>query len=155
MKTAKLSKPMERALALAEEKGSLVRRPGGYWTPPGEPMEGLALNMRPIRGMDRYVPSHTVNALRDRGLLTGSKWNEPAEFPGSRADNQRRAFHEGTMYAAAEAYDAWLSNPTPETYARAAELGLAEFYAEIAPTLPDVGAMRSRAQQKVNSYYGP
>ena len=34
-------------------------------------------------------------------------------------------------------------------------MNLAEFYAEIAPTLPDVGAMRSRAQQKVNSYYGP
>jgi conjugal transfer mating pair stabilization protein TraN len=34
-------------------------------------------------------------------------------------------------------------------------MNLAEFYAEIAPTLPDVGAMRSRAQQKVNSYYSP
>ena len=34
-------------------------------------------------------------------------------------------------------------------------MNLAEFYAEIAPTLPDVGAMRSRAQQKINSYYGP
>ena len=35
------------------------------------------------------------------------------------------------------------------------QMNLAEFYAEIAPTLPDVGAMRSRAQQKVNSYFGP
>ena len=34
-------------------------------------------------------------------------------------------------------------------------MNLSEFYAEIAPTLPDVGAMRSRAQQKVNSYFGP
>lgn len=34
-------------------------------------------------------------------------------------------------------------------------MNLAEFYAEIAPTLPDVGAMRSRAQQKINSYYSP
>jgi conjugal transfer mating pair stabilization protein TraN len=33
-------------------------------------------------------------------------------------------------------------------------MNLAEFYAEIAPTLPDVGAMRSRAQQRINSYYG-
>jgi conjugal transfer mating pair stabilization protein TraN len=35
------------------------------------------------------------------------------------------------------------------------QMNLTEFYAEIAPTLPDVGAMRSRAQQKINSYYGP
>jgi len=34
-------------------------------------------------------------------------------------------------------------------------MNLSEFYAEIAPTLPDVGAMRARAQQKVNSTYGP
>ena len=34
-------------------------------------------------------------------------------------------------------------------------MNLSEFYAEIAPTLPDAGAMRSRAQQKVNSYFGP
>jgi len=34
-------------------------------------------------------------------------------------------------------------------------MNLAEFYAEIAPTLPDVGTMRARAQQKVNSYYSP
>ena len=34
-------------------------------------------------------------------------------------------------------------------------MNLAEFYAEIAPTLPDVSAMRARAQQKVNSYYSP
>ena len=35
------------------------------------------------------------------------------------------------------------------------QMDLTEFYAEIAPTLPDVGAMRSRAQEKINSYYGP
>jgi len=34
-------------------------------------------------------------------------------------------------------------------------MDLTEFYAEIAPTLPDVGAMQQRAQQKVNSYFGP
>ena len=34
-------------------------------------------------------------------------------------------------------------------------MNLEEFYAEIAPTLPDAGAMRLRAQQKVNSYFGP
>ena len=34
-------------------------------------------------------------------------------------------------------------------------MNLAEFYAEIAPTLPDVGAMRARAQQKINSTYSP
>jgi conjugal transfer mating pair stabilization protein TraN len=34
-------------------------------------------------------------------------------------------------------------------------MNLAEFYAEIAPTLPDVGAMRSRAKQKINGYFGP
>jgi conjugal transfer mating pair stabilization protein TraN len=33
-------------------------------------------------------------------------------------------------------------------------MNLSEFYAEIAPTLPDVGAMRSRAQQKIDSYFG-
>lgn len=32
-------------------------------------------------------------------------------------------------------------------------MDLAEFYAEIAPTLPDAGAMRERVQQKVDSYY--
>ncbi len=34
-------------------------------------------------------------------------------------------------------------------------MDLTEFYAEIAPTLPDVGAMRARAQQKIESYYAP
>lgn len=34
-------------------------------------------------------------------------------------------------------------------------MDLAEFYAEIAPTLPDTGAMRARVQQKVESYYKP
>jgi conjugal transfer mating pair stabilization protein TraN len=32
-------------------------------------------------------------------------------------------------------------------------MDLAEFYAEIAPTLPDAGATRARVQQKVDSYY--
>lgn len=32
-------------------------------------------------------------------------------------------------------------------------MDLSEFYAEIAPTLPDAGAMRARVQQKVDSYY--
>ena len=34
-------------------------------------------------------------------------------------------------------------------------MDLTEFYAEIAPTLPDVGSLRSRAQQKINGYFGP
>ena len=34
-------------------------------------------------------------------------------------------------------------------------MDLTEFYAEIAPTLPDVGALRQKAQQRVNSYFGP
>jgi conjugal transfer mating pair stabilization protein TraN len=34
-------------------------------------------------------------------------------------------------------------------------MDLSEFFAEIAPTLPDVGAIRSRAQQKINSTFGP
>ena len=34
-------------------------------------------------------------------------------------------------------------------------MNLAEFYAEIAPALPDVGTLRSRAQQKINGYFGP
>ncbi len=34
-------------------------------------------------------------------------------------------------------------------------MNLSEFYAEIAPTLPDAGAIRTRAQQKINSYYSP
>jgi len=34
-------------------------------------------------------------------------------------------------------------------------MNLSEFYAEIAPTLPDVGAMRNRAQQKIESYFKP
>ncbi len=32
-------------------------------------------------------------------------------------------------------------------------MDLGEFYAEIAPTLPDVGALRDRAQQRVESYF--
>ena len=32
-------------------------------------------------------------------------------------------------------------------------MDLSEFYAEIAPKLPDAGAMRARAQQKVENYY--
>ena len=34
-------------------------------------------------------------------------------------------------------------------------MDLAEFYAEIAPTLPDVGALRARAQQKIDTYFAP
>ena len=34
-------------------------------------------------------------------------------------------------------------------------LDLSEFYAEIAPTLPNLGDLQQRAQQKVNSYFGP
>jgi len=34
-------------------------------------------------------------------------------------------------------------------------MNLAEFYAEITPTLPDTGAMRARVQQKIESYYKP
>jgi conjugal transfer mating pair stabilization protein TraN len=34
-------------------------------------------------------------------------------------------------------------------------MNLSEFYAEIAPTLPDVGAMRNRAQQKIDNYFKP
>jgi conjugal transfer mating pair stabilization protein TraN len=34
-------------------------------------------------------------------------------------------------------------------------MNLAEFYAEIAPTLPDAGAMRARVQQRIESYYKP
>ena len=33
-------------------------------------------------------------------------------------------------------------------------MDLSEFYAEIAPTLPDNAALRAKVQQKVNSYYG-
>lgn len=32
-------------------------------------------------------------------------------------------------------------------------MDLAEFYAEVAPTLPDAGAVRDRAQQKLDSYF--
>ena len=35
-----------------------------------------------------------------------------------------------------------------------AAMDLSEFYAEIAPTLPDYAALRAKAEQKVNSYYG-
>jgi conjugal transfer mating pair stabilization protein TraN len=34
-------------------------------------------------------------------------------------------------------------------------MDLTEFYAEIAPTLPDLGAMRQQTQQRVNSYFQP
>ena len=34
-------------------------------------------------------------------------------------------------------------------------MDLSEFYAEIAPTLPDVAALRQQAQQRINGYFGP
>jgi conjugal transfer mating pair stabilization protein TraN len=34
-------------------------------------------------------------------------------------------------------------------------MNLAEFYAEIAPSLPDAGALRARVQQRVESYHQP
>lgn len=34
-------------------------------------------------------------------------------------------------------------------------MDLAEFYAEIAPTLPNVGTLRTRAQQKIDTYFAP
>ncbi len=34
-------------------------------------------------------------------------------------------------------------------------MDLSEFYTEIAPTLPNLGDLQQRAQQKVNSYFGP
>ena len=75
MSTAKLSPTMETALVLASEQGSLIRQDGGFWTPPGEPM-GL---MGPVtRG--RWVRTQTIHALRDRGLLSGKGWNEPARL---------------------------------------------------------------------------
>jgi conjugal transfer mating pair stabilization protein TraN len=36
-----------------------------------------------------------------------------------------------------------------------ARMDLTEFYAEIAPKMPDVGALQQQAQQRVNSYFGP
>jgi conjugal transfer mating pair stabilization protein TraN len=35
-----------------------------------------------------------------------------------------------------------------------ARMDLSEFYAEIAPSLPDLGAMQQRTQQRINSYFG-
>ena len=34
-------------------------------------------------------------------------------------------------------------------------MDLTEFYAEIAPTMPDVGALRDKARQRVDSYFAP
>jgi conjugal transfer mating pair stabilization protein TraN len=34
-------------------------------------------------------------------------------------------------------------------------MDLTEFYAEIAPKMPDVGALRQKAQQRVDSYFAP
>ena len=34
-------------------------------------------------------------------------------------------------------------------------MDLSEFYAEIAPTMPNVGAVQQQAQQRVNSYFAP
>ena len=34
-------------------------------------------------------------------------------------------------------------------------MDLAEFYAEIAPSMPDVGALRDKARQRVDSYFAP
>jgi conjugal transfer mating pair stabilization protein TraN len=36
-----------------------------------------------------------------------------------------------------------------------ARMDLTEFYAEIAPKMPDVGALREKAQQRVDSYFAP
>ena len=60
-----LSASMRHGLALAKEKGALVRIDGGYWCPPNEPL----VHGRPRTG--RHVGTQTVNALRKRGLLTG------------------------------------------------------------------------------------
>ena len=34
-------------------------------------------------------------------------------------------------------------------------MDLSEFYAEIAPTMPNVGALQQQTQQRVNSYFAP
>ena len=34
-------------------------------------------------------------------------------------------------------------------------MDLSEFYAEIAPTLPEVGTLQQQAQQRVNRYFAP
>lgn len=70
-----LSPTMEAALCLASEQGVLVRRPGGYWTPPGEPLDDEGT---PVGWPDRSVGTRTIYALRDRGRLSGKAWNDPA-----------------------------------------------------------------------------
>lgn len=73
-----VSETMVEALALAHEDGELVRQPGGFWTPPDEPMRGKRLG--PEGGRERYAKTTTVDALRRRDLLTGSNWNDPAKL---------------------------------------------------------------------------
>ena len=61
-----LSDAMELGMELAQEHGQLHRRPGGYWTPPAEPMRP---GKRGPWEDQRHVGTQTVDALVRRGLL--------------------------------------------------------------------------------------
>lgn len=64
---ARFSETMAAAMELAKEHGELHRQPGGYWTPPDEPMRRGKMGAR--GGPDRSAGTRTVQALKRRGLV--------------------------------------------------------------------------------------
>lgn len=61
-----LSDTMVQGLVLAAEQGRLVRQPGGFWTPPDEPMKG---GKRGPQERGRHVGKGTVKALMRRDCV--------------------------------------------------------------------------------------
>lgn len=67
---AKLSPTMRKALDLARQGGGrLVRLGGGFWVPPGAPIDRFGWPERDENGHRRYVVAGTIDALIVRGVL--------------------------------------------------------------------------------------
>jgi hypothetical protein len=65
-----LSPVMAAALQVAgEHGGTLVRRPGEFWTWPGCPEEEHNPDFQPYSAPTWWVGTRTVDALIDRGLV--------------------------------------------------------------------------------------
>ncbi len=79
MSSPQLSTTMEEALELAAAgNGTLVRRPGGYWTRPDAQPKGGPYHWGE-RGPD-YANTSTVRALVDRRLMVVAETNKHGDW---------------------------------------------------------------------------
>ncbi len=73
----------------------------------------------------------------------------------ARLINEQGRTQLGKIWGAPQAPDCSGFTPAQLQSLDFSRMDLAEFYAEIAPTLPNVNDMQNRAQQKIESYFKP